>query len=308
MSEMVESETRSSDQMKTFKDKSGKELTSEEVDVLPEMKRRIRALQKLQFQKQEIDGELEKEILELIKTRFHHKYQPIFEKRFQIVSGSTEPNEEECDFETESSSSIPSQVDETTIDGVPGFWLKALQNYSLIREWIQTEDEPALNHLIDITVVYNENPSKFVLEFRFKANDYFKNEVLTKEYDISFGPDPNLLWDIVPYSVVKRKGCKIDWKDGKKLIPKKVITNAIEDSTPPSFFCFFEPPKEPKDKMEANEELEDLLWDDWQIGLIIVRQLVPNAILCYTGDLAEDGSDSESSQDSYSEYSESEED
>ena len=47
-----------------------------------------------------------------------------------------------------------------------------------------------------------------------------------------------------------------------------------------------------------NEDLEELWLEDWQLAQTIIRALVPNAVLCYTGDLVEDESESESSESS----------
>ena len=54
---------------------------------------------------------------------------------------------------------------------------------------LQENDEPVLELLDDVTVTLSEKaPMGFTLHFHFKENDYFTNQVLTKEYEMKCEP------------------------------------------------------------------------------------------------------------------------
>ena len=280
--------------------KSNQKLSSEEIAKLPEVRRRIRALKKLQFNKQEIDGQLEEEILKIIESKFRDKYDEIFTKRRDIITGSVEPTEDDCDFDTDSEESEPNiEVNDQKVEGIPRFWLDSLESITLIRQWISDEDMSALFNLKDIVLNESSDPPKLVIEFYFEPNEYFENEVLTKEYLLKFGPDPENTNDSVAFYPIERKGCAINWKKGKKLLKNYSKHRCPKLEEIPSFFCFFDPPEEPKDKIEMSDDLKDFLWEDWQIAFFLAKKLVPNAVLFYTGDMTdEESEDSSSDSDS----------
>ena len=267
----------------------------EDLDQLAEVRRRVRALKKLQFKKLEIDGRLQKMLLELTASKFGKEYEEINAKRRAIITGEVEPQEEDCDFEFDSQES--GSVEETkgkAVEGIPHFWLRAMNNFAFIRDFIFPKDVPILKHLRDIVVTIDG--TKLILEFHFGPNEYFNNKVLTKEYNVAFGPDPSDPWAPTTFHPISRKGCEIGWKDGKSVIKnnKKSKRDVIQIK---SFFQFFEPPIQHKDEVEVSEDIKDYLWDDWLLAQTLVEKLVPNAVLCYTGHMAEEEPESESDSD-----------
>lgn len=74
---------------------------------------------------------------------------------------------------------------------------------------IQPHDEPILRYLIDVKSILLENdPMGFVLEFHFAPNEYFSNSVLTKEYTMKCIPDPSDPFSFEGPEIVK---CKVNW-------------------------------------------------------------------------------------------------
>ena len=84
-----------------------------------------------------------------------------------------------------------------------------------------------------------EDKDDFTLKFSFAPNEYFTNEVLSKEINFNDKNEPK-----------KSKGSVIDWKDGKNITVKKVTkkqknkktgaTRAVtKDVEAESFFNFF---------------------------------------------------------------------
>merc|ERR1712242_661557 len=133
-----------------------------------------------------------------------------------ITKGEYEPNEDECEWPSESEdedeSALAKEVNEKAkleeekkaeeekdVKGVPQFWLTIFKNVEMIADMIQEADEPALETLKDVTLTFSEkNPMGFPLHFHFGANDFFTNEIM------------------------KCTGCTIDWKKGKNLTVKQV--------------------------------------------------------------------------------------
>ncbi|XP_064134828.1 testis-specific Y-encoded protein 8-like [Loxodonta africana] len=72
------------------------------------------------------------------------------------------------------------------IQGIPGFWVKAIANHPQMSALISEKDEDMLSYLINLEVknyIYPNNRSK--ITFSFRRNPYFWNEVIIKEYDIT---------------------------------------------------------------------------------------------------------------------------
>merc|ERR1712080_452061 len=166
------------------------------------VKRRIKALKKLQLEATKIEAEFYKE-LHLLECKYHTSYLPYHEKRKEILLGNYEPNDEESQWpsddekdeddlseelkqkaklETEGKAESPDMDDNTK--GIPEFWLTVFKNVEMLAEMVQDNDVPILRHLQDITLkLLEQDPMGFVLEFHFSANDYFSNLLLTKHYE-----------------------------------------------------------------------------------------------------------------------------
>lgn len=220
---------------------------------LPEkVKRRIRALKKIQYNCLNLELKFYEEVHQL-ELKYHKQYSPLYEKRGTIVSGDYEPNNEECDWPSDEerlddevikknkinlekerealqNSEVPnSEVPNTEVPkieedvkGIPDFWLTILKNVGTLSEMVQEHDEPVLKHLTDIKVNFQENPMGFTLEFHFSPNEYFTNTLLTKEYSMKLAPDPDDPFAFEGPEIFKSKGCTIEWKEGKNITLKTV--------------------------------------------------------------------------------------
>ncbi|PAA73230.1 hypothetical protein BOX15_Mlig006736g2 [Macrostomum lignano] len=294
---------------------------------LPEpVKRRVRALKKLQFRSLEIESEFYRELHDL-EMRYADRFAEQLNRRQQIVLGSVEPTDEEADWPetTESEVELANLLREKTAltngaggqagdapqseqqlqqpagPGVPGFWLTALKNVDLLSQMIRDQDEPILRHLTDIKVItFSGEQSGFVLEFHFSPNEYFSNSMLTKHYYLRMVPDPEHPWDYEGPEIVRCSGCEILWKAGKnatvKVVrkvqkhrgsgQKRTVTKTVEAD---SFFNFFNPPTQTIDELGSDdEEIEDLLQSDFEIGHFLRERVIPRAVLYFTGEGLED--------------------
>lgn len=269
-----------------------------------EVRRRLRALRKLQIETNAVEIEMNQREFELEKE-FQAKHQEIFRKRFEIITGAYEPIDEECDVpdpeilkridenaeifaklkeddvNKESSDAAVDKVENAEISaiGVPHFWFNILYCNPTFDYLIQKEDEPILKHLIDIRVTYKLEPyCSFTLEFEFSPNQYFQNSILTKEYLLRMDSD-----DLMTYegpSINRAIGCEILWK--------------TEKLSRPSVFDFFNPPVLPEDVLDPSyEEIKSILENDFEIGDYVKDNIIPKAILYFTGE--RDDSDLEDS-------------
>jgi len=224
-------------------------------DTLPQVvKRRVKALKKIQVESLKIEAEIAEAIHEL-ECKFASRFESLYGKRAQIISGDYEPKDEECDFpsdveDEEEDGEGEGEGDakkEKTVDGkadgegdkkdldlkavhgmdentkgIPEFWLTIFKNVDLIADNIQEHDEPILAHLIDIQVKMHSKPTGFTLEFYFSPNDYFTNSVLTKYYELKCEVDPEDPFSFEGQEIKSCKGCEINWKKGKNVTVRTV--------------------------------------------------------------------------------------
>jgi nucleosome assembly protein 1-like 1 len=295
-------------------------------DILPNLppvvKKRVKALKKLLVAQTDIDTKFYTE-LHILECKYHKEYVEFYNKRSDIVQGNYEPNEEECDFPSDEEDDVKDlstdlegkikledskpaatlPITDVKIKGIPDFWLTILKNTSLISDMIQPHDEPILSHLTDVKVYLLEDPMGFVLEFHFSPNEWFTNTVLTKEYEMKCVPDKNSPLSFEGPEIFKCKGCTIQWNKGKnvtvKLVKKKqkhkvkgavrFVNKTVQNV---SFFHFFSPPTVPDDpETEVDEEIDNLLTTDFEIGHYIRERIIPRAVLYFTGEALLDEND-----------------
>lgn len=291
------------------------------VQSLPaEVKRRVKALKNLGQKHSELEAEFREELL-VLERKFLDKYQPLYEKRFQIISGSTEPTDAECeredsDIEEGMQNATIQELDdnekpvEAAAKGIPDFWLTAMQNHPMLAELITEADAPALSKLTNITLNYTEDNHGFVIGFAFADNEFFANKVLTKTYYLQNNVG-NAFEDLV---YAKSEGCTIDWKTGKNLTVKietkkqrhkgSKKTRVVKREVPTeSFFRFFSPPKMPtqggddeeeeeeEDEEEVDPELEDAIEQDFELGEIFKNRIIKHAVDWFTGKALENYDD-----------------
>jgi len=281
------------------------------------VKRRIKALKKLQLETTKIEANFFQEV-HALECKYAKLYQPLYDKRVQVTSGQYEPNDEECEWPSEdekdedelaNDAQTKLKIEEaksknSNESGIPEFWLTIFKNVETLAEMVQDHDENILKHLRDIKVHMSEaNPMGFSLEFHFEPNEYFSNIVLTKEYEMKCVPEEGDPFSFEGPEIVKCKGCTIDWKKGKnvtvKMIKKKqkhksrgsvrTITKTVQND---SFFNFFSPPPIPEDEdAEVDEDTRALLAADFEIGHYIRERIVPRAVLYFTGEALDDDYD-----------------
>ncbi|XP_027221198.1 nucleosome assembly protein 1-like 1 isoform X1 [Penaeus vannamei] len=288
------------------------------------VKKRIKALKKLQLQYTDLEADFYKEV-HALEVKYDKLHQALYEKRKLVVNAEYEPNEEECDFpsddEEDEKDLCKDMEDKAKIDGkgnadekddtklhdfdentkgIPEFWLTIFKNVDLLSEMVQDYDEPILKHLNDIQLKFHDQPMGFTLEFYFSENEFFTNKVLTKYYEMKCAPDKEDPFSFEGPEIFKCKGCTIDWKKGKnvtvKTIKKKqkhksrgavrTITKTVQND---SFFNFFNPPPVPEDTdEEMDEDTQALLTADFEIGHYIRERIVPRAVLFFTGEALDD--------------------
>uniref|UniRef100_A0A672QY82 Nucleosome assembly protein 1-like 4a n=1 Tax=Sinocyclocheilus grahami TaxID=75366 RepID=A0A672QY82_SINGR len=232
------------------------------------VKRRVYALKRLQLQSANIEAKFYEEVHEL-ERKYAGLYQPIFEKRRDIVAGAVEPTEEECEWQSDreeedledlqkKAALEEKQADSAGADdpkGIPEFWLTIFKRVDMLEEMLQEHDEPILKHLQDITVKFSEpaQPMSFTLEFYFEPNSYFSNTVLTKVYKMKSEPDT-----ADPFSF-----------EGPEIIDCEGVSNK----------CFL---------FEYDEDLDFTLGTDFEIGHFFRERVIPKAVLYFTGEALED--------------------
>lgn len=163
---------------------------------------------------------------------------------------------------------------------------------------VQSHDEPVLKTLTDIKIIYDEDLS-YTLEFHFAPNDYFTDEMLTKKYFLRCKVDGDEPFAFEGPEIYKCTGCNINWKPGKNITVKTVkkkqkhkargavrtVTKTVPND---SFFNFFNPPDVPEDESKIDEESQNILATDFEIGHFLRARIIPRAVLFYTGDLIDD--------------------
>uniref|UniRef100_A0A3Q3JY20 Nucleosome assembly protein 1-like 4a n=1 Tax=Monopterus albus TaxID=43700 RepID=A0A3Q3JY20_MONAL len=271
------------------------------------VKRRVHALKRLQVQCANIEAKFYEEIHEL-ERKYAALYQPLLDKRRDIVTGTVEPTDEECEWHSdrEDEEQLAAEVKEKAAiedakkeeampeedpKGIPEFWLTIFKSVDMLSDMLQEHDEPILKHLKDIQVRFSEpgQPMSFTLEFHFEPNGYFNNAVLTKVYKMKSEPDASEPFSFEGPEIIDCEGCQIDWHKGKdvtvKTIKKKqkhkgrgTVRTVTKQVPNDSFFNFFNPIK----------ESEFTLATDFEIGHFFRERIIPRAVLYFTGEALED--------------------
>ncbi|KAJ1557599.1 hypothetical protein HK096_006339, partial [Nowakowskiella sp. JEL0078] len=137
-----------------------KEIEDIEFDPLASLpksiRNRVNALKNFQDKHAEVEAKFKEEVLQLEK-KYLTLYQPLYEQRFQIVSGKVEATTEQSvhkDDEEEEAVKEPVPEPETAILGIPNFWLNVLRAHPQIGELITEKDSEALKSLVDIKQTY----------------------------------------------------------------------------------------------------------------------------------------------------------
>jgi len=316
------------------------------MEKLPEcMKRRINALKNIQVSCEELEAKFYEEA-HALEMKYAALFKPHYDKRKAIVNSEYEPTkdeikwvepgeveqdeeekEKEKDEDEKMAESILNQLKLEETPGIPDFWLTVMKNVELIEDMIKEQDEDILKHLTDVTVTLTGETEEggkgvtkdmgFVLEFHFSPNDYFTDSLLTKTYKMNSVPDKDDPFSFDGPEIYACTGCTIGWKKGKnvtqKLVKKKqkqkggnqirFVTKTVKTD---SFFNFFDPP-DIENEDELDEETEDLLAADFEIGDFFRQRMIPKAVLFYTGEAIEEFDDSDDDDEDEEDSSSAEE-
>ncbi|KAI0988515.1 hypothetical protein GJ496_004468 [Pomphorhynchus laevis] len=303
---------------------------------------RINALRNLQLQSIKIESELCNKVFHL-EQEFAAKLKPLLSKREKIVNGTYDPSDKECKCEVNLPDDCLLSKEEVVnantwmsgsgdssepTKGIPNFWLQVLKNADPITSIIQEYDEPVLKFLTDITIEYGDSTEEdelksFKIVFHFSPNEYFKNERLTKWYELRVTASKDEPFFSEFPEMIGCAGCEIQWYPGKNVTEKTVRRQRVNKSngklnfimkTIPrdSFFHFFSPPSAgpTSDAGEDTTELEDLLEEHYELGYFMREKLIPNAVLFYTGesiDVVSSDYDDDDEDDEYDDESDNEE-
>jgi nucleosome assembly protein 1-like 1 len=114
---------------------------------------------------------MDKEIDELNK-KFEELYKPLDQKRQELVNGLRDPTPEELSKMSEFEKALPEKekpelpIEELkTAKGIPGFWLKAMENSCEIKALIKDHDKPILKHLTNIKAEILEDNVKILRHY-----------------------------------------------------------------------------------------------------------------------------------------------
>ncbi|KAI9215876.1 nucleosome assembly protein, partial [Blastocladiella britannica] len=269
-------------------------------------KKRLNALKNLMIDYAGLRREFMAELTALEK-KYHVKYQPIFDKRADIVSGKVEPTEAQTQVPdntvdyTDADAMDGEAVIEGPVVGIPNFWRQALLQ-SQAAQLIEKEDLEALSSLKDIKVRYLDGNPGFALDFVFGTNDYFSNEVLSKTYFLSPSDDPTN----DQFVLDKIEGTVIEWKEGKNLAVKtetrkqrhkdtnktRIVKREVPSDT---FFNLFKSRSMPAHDDDDDEEdvddehldeLEGAMEMEYTLGEEIKDMIIPAALEFFTGEAA----------------------
>ncbi|XP_014763071.2 nucleosome assembly protein 1-like 1 [Drosophila ananassae] len=283
------------------------------VKVLPPVvQNRITALKNLQLEHLKIEADFFEEVYKLERS-YQLKYQPLFDKRKEIIEGTVDPDVEKPNWkEPEQNPEIDGEIEvfeealktykniPQNAKGIPGFWLTVFRNTAILSEMVQPHDEPAMRKLTDISIKYDSGHS-YTLEFHFDKNEYFTNTVLTKQYVLKSTVDPEDPFAFEGPEIYKCSGCTINWEKKMNLTVKTIrkkqkhkergaVRTIVKQVPTDSFFNFFNPPEVPADE-EIDDDSQQILATDFEIGHFLRARIIPKAVLYFTGDIVDDEDD-----------------
>jgi hypothetical protein len=250
-------------------------------------KERINALKNLQCKITTVEDNFFADIQDL-ERKYASQFSPLYDERTNIVTGLKEKlsdeekkwnfedqttyesdDEEETDEKTAVGGSSNKQLPVVNKNSLPNFWFTALKSTKMISELILEHDEPVFEHLTDIRCkIHEQKPYGYTIEFHFSENEYFKNKVLTKTYELICDKDENRPFLLARGHFYKCKGCTIDWKKGKDL-SLKVVKSKEEDKKSnvnrivckeeqqDTFFTFFVTPNDDGIKPSVKKMLKE---------------------------------------------------
>merc|ERR1712025_163721 len=169
-------------------------------------------------------------------------------KRLKIVSGKHEPSGAEVEWPSDdedeekkdkSEEEIAEGVKKMSVNGytdttvgIPKFWFHVLRNANeeCLMGMIAPYDEHILESLTNITVSLNgesENTG-FTLFFHFADNEYFTNNILTKEYFLRAVHDKDCPLEYDGPEIFKSKGSRLNGRRARTSL-RKPLRSKLEN-------------------------------------------------------------------------------
>ncbi|XP_034349033.1 testis-specific Y-encoded protein 1-like [Arvicanthis niloticus] len=130
----------------------------------------------------------------------------------------------------------------TIIQGIPGFWAKAIMNHPQMSSIISSQDEDLLGYMLSLEVEYNPGLRMYRMMFSFSENPYFRNDIVTKDYELS----------IIGYK--ESDSSTIEWIGQAE----HGYANCMQDTTRLTFFNWFCAHKFPGSNRIAEIIMDDL--------------------------------------------------
>ena len=266
------------------------QLTESVANVPVAIMKRVNALKNVQLKMLDIESKFYED-LHLLECKYAQLFEPLYEKRKQVITGEYEPTEDEVKWVLDDDLDITANSEDAKVKGespnqlvkdikskvtlnesgsaavevkgVPDFWLQTFRSVELISDMIQEHDEPVLKHLSDVRVrLHDQKPYGYTLEFHFNDNEFLNSKVLTKTYELKTEYDQKDPFAYEGPDLYKCKGCTIDWKKGKnvtvRLVKKKqkhkghgTIRVLTKEVKQDSFFNYFDTPTPPSDTSKS---------------------------------------------------------
>ena len=251
------------------------------------LKKKLVAIKKLVCERMKLENDFKKEHNKL-EAKYDELYQPIYEKRKNIIQGITKPNIEEIKDKLSELKISEEEAKKENENGIPEFWSKCLENSPDVQP-LNDKDKEILKKLIDLKCESQEN-GNFTLIFTFEPNDYFTDTELRKEFIVD------------EESEIKEIKCtEIDWKSDEKNptieIKKKKMKNkktkeiktVTKRENVASFFGTFknmtknedDKNKNDDDDDEEDEDEEMTIDEQYDMGLQFKEEIIPYAIEYY---------------------------
>ncbi|OQV15945.1 putative nucleosome assembly protein [Hypsibius exemplaris] len=277
---------------------------------------RVNALRHLYMESRRREHELQ--IANFKKEAETYKsLEKVWKKRLDIVTGAHEPTLEESRFSLDASDAPVQTAPNDGQQGVPKFWLVVLNYAAHTADMIHPQDVAALEFLRDVRVEYSESPLGFTLVFDFLPNPYFSNATLTRSYEYGTAVAPAQLYSSSNLMPKATAGTKIDWKAGKDLTKRVMLSKDAAGSAQKadSFFDFFAPTITDLGQIGqslARGDDQELLENaeqaglEYEIAIALRSRIVPRALLFYTGEADTEGVDDSEYSEDYSDTEESE--
>ncbi|XP_072176836.1 protein SET-like [Diadema setosum] len=204
--------------------KNGQNAQESEPGEYPD-KENQQAIEEIDNVQNEIDNlnEMASEEILKVEQKYNTLRQPFFEKRAKLI------------------------------EKIPHFWSTTFTHHPQLSMLLDEEDEEALQYLTKVEVKeFDDIKSGYRINFYFRPNPYFENDVISKEFHLNETGDP------------KSNATSIRWKPNKDLT-KRNLSGNLKDGRKrahadnESFFCWFTEQSE-AGADELGEVLKDDIW------------------------------------------------